>query len=292
MTDRRRFWSTASSEVIAQVCADHGARVVPSQTRRMVRPVTDLCAAPAGARDRQMLRGQTFVVRAMTDTGWAFGETGTDGYSGWIETAGLDTYPDAKPSHRVTVRASYAKTTGGLKTPGAVTPLSMGSDVHVRDETDGWSRIAWADGPQTRDLFVPALHLCPIDTQDPDPVTVAERLLGTPYLWGGNSAFGIDCSGLVQIACHACGMACPGDSDQQMAQLGETLDPGTPPQRGDLLFWKGHVGWIADPDTLLHANAYAMSVTREPLQTAIARIAAQGDPVLRHARLTPGKKGV
>ena len=85
---------------------------------------------------------------------------------------------------------------------------------------DGWARVAWAHDDPGADLFVPAVHLCPIDTQEKDPVTIAERLIGTPYLWGGNSAFGLDCSALVQIACHACGIACPGDSDQQAAVLG------------------------------------------------------------------------
>lgn len=233
-----------------------------------------------------MLYGQGFTLHAMSNEGWAFGETRADRYSGWIELSQLGHHADAAPTHRITAATSYAKSTEGLKTPGQVTPLSMGSELVVAEDTDGWSRVASSNKEHARAWFVPSLHLCPINSTETDPVTIAERLLGTPYLWGGNSAFGIDCSGLVQIACHACGMACPGDSDQQMAQLGETLDPGTPPQRGDLLFWRGHVGWIADPDTLLHANAYAMSVTREPLQAAIARIAAQGDPVLRHARLT------
>ena len=286
MTDRRTFWSTAAAGEIAQTCAQHGLERVAPEVRRIAQPVADLCVSPKGARDRQMLYGQGFTVHAMSNEGWAFGETRADRYSGWIELSHLENPADAAPTHRITAATSYAKSTEGLKTPGQVTPLSMGSELVVAEDTDGWSRVAWSNKGDACEWFVPSLHLSPINSTDPDPVTIAERLLGTPYLWGGNSAFGIDCSGLVQIACHACGIACPGDSDQQMAQLGETLDPGTPPQRGDLLFWKGHVGWVSDPATLLHANAHSMSVTYEPLQAAIARIAAQGDPVLRHARLT------
>lgn len=286
MTDRRQFWSKASEDEIALVCDRHGLKRGVPEVWYTAQPVTDLCGAPDGARDRQVLRGQAFTVHAVSE-GYAFGETVSGGYSGWIEAARFVNHPDAAPTHRVTAAQTYAKTTSGLKTPGRVTPLSMGSELVVLDESDGWSRIAWSRGLHPQDLFVPSLHLIPVGENEPDPVDVAARLLGTPYLWGGNSAFGIDCSGLVQIACRACGIPCPGDSDQQMAQLGTTLDPGTPPQRGDLLFWKGHVGWVSDPDTLLHANAHSMSVAFEPMRHAIDRIAAQGDPLLRQARLTP-----
>ena len=287
MTDRRDIWSKADDDEISELCDRYGLKRADGKIGRVSSPVADLFATPEGPRDRQMLRGQGFKVHALSENGWTFGETVAGAYSGWIEASQLDTHPDANPTHRIKTAQSYGKTTGGLKAPGKVTPLSMGSELIVLNESDGWSQIAWANSSSAADLFVPSVHLTGIADLEPDPVAVAERLLGTPYLWGGNSAFGIDCSGLVQIACHASRIPCPGDSDQQMAQLGVTLEAETAPKRGDLLFWKGHVGWVSDPETLLHANAFHMAVTYEPLAEAICRIDAQGDgPVLRHARLS------
>jgi cell wall-associated NlpC family hydrolase len=134
---------------------------------------------------------------------------------------------------------------------------------------------------------VPLVHLAPLEVPEADPVVVSERFLGTPYLWGGNSAAGIDCSGLVQAACLACGIACPGDSDMQAA-LGVAAEG--PPRRGDLLFWKGHVALVRDAETLIHANAHHMAVTVEGIEAATARIAAQGHgPVTAHRRLGMGQ---
>ncbi len=135
--------------------------------------------------------------------------------------------------------------------------------------------------------FVPAQHLRPLDEPDSDPAAVAQRFTGTPYHWGGNSGFGIDCSGLVQAACLACGVACPGDSDQQEARLGQPLPGGTQPERNDLLFWKGHVALVVSDSALIHANAHHMAVTCEDIDTALARIEKQGDGlVTSHKRLT------
>lgn len=272
---------------MAEACRLRGLRRVEPSIERIAAPVADLCAAPHGARDRQLLHGHGFAIHAVDDaSGWAYGETLTDRYSGWIDGSDRHAHPVSAPTHRLRAQ-SYGKTNAGLKTAGFVTPLSLGSHLVVLDETDGWARVACITATPRTELYVPVQHLAPIDHTEPDPVSVAERLLGTPYLWGGNSSFGIDCSGLVQIACHACDIPCPGDSDQQLAALGRTLPPGTPPQRGDLMFWPGHVAWVSDPHTLLHANAHHMAVALEPIETAIDRIAAAGDgPPTRHARLT------
>jgi cell wall-associated NlpC family hydrolase len=131
---------------------------------------------------------------------------------------------------------------------------------------------AFAETPQG---FVPRTHLRPLGDWAADPATVAESLLGTPYLWGGNSRAGMDCSGLVQLAFHACGRACPADSDLQQA-VGAALPEDVPPRRNDLLFWKGHVALVLDSSRLIHANGHSMSVVTEGIAECFARIAAQG----------------
>jgi cell wall-associated NlpC family hydrolase len=130
---------------------------------------------------------------------------------------------------------------------------------------------------------MPAAHLAPVDTFESDPAAVAGMFLGTPYLWGGNTAFGVDCSGLVQAAFTACGLPCPADSDMQMS-LGSEVTGAL--RRGDLLFWKGHVAIVVDEARLIHANAHHMAVAFEGIDAAIARIEAQGDgPVLSRRRI-------
>lgn len=285
MTDRRLTpfnGRVAHSALRGQVKAE---AFTDGDRQRIAAPVADLMTAPDGNRDRQLLRGAGFQALE-TRNGWAYGFAERDGYVGWVEGAHLAGMPVEAETHRISAPQSYGKSTPGLKPMGTITPLSLGTRLAVLDETDGWARVAWTRGTVAHDLYVPRQHLTSVNRTETDPVTVAERLLGAPYLWGGNSAFGIDCSGLVQIAMHACGRDCPGDSDMQET-LGAALPPETPPQRGDLMFWTGHVAWVADPDTVIHANAHHMAVAHEPITAAIQRIAAQGDGlVTRHARLT------
>jgi len=128
-------------------------------------------------------------------------------------------------------------------------------------------------------------HIAPISSVETDPASVAALYLDSPYLWGGNSRWGIDCSGLIQAACSACGIPCAGDSDHQEASLGELLPDGSLPQRNDVLFWKGHVALVWDEETLIHANAHAMACVLEPIEDALARIEKTDGPVTAHRRL-------
>jgi cell wall-associated NlpC family hydrolase len=138
--------------------------------------------------------------------------------------------------------------------------------------------------------FIPARHLTPLGQSLSDPVAVAESLLGTPYLWGGNSRAGIDCSGLVQLGLHACGMASRGDADLQES-LGLEIGATEPLARGDLLFWKGHVAMVADDARLIHANGHSMSVAYEGIAAAIARIQASEGLALRARRRLQSAQG-
>lgn len=241
-------------------------------------PVTDLCRTPNGPRDRQCLMGESFSALD-EHNGWTYGISDKDGYVGWIVSAALDRHsPLAAPTHRVQARQSYLKSTPGLKEMGPVAALSMGSQLAVQAIHDGWAELA---GQQPR--YVPAPHLVTLSSPTTDPATLAETLLGTPYLWGGNSAFGVDCSGLIQMALNACGQDCPGDSDQQEAAF-PAID-GTDLKRGDLVFWAGHVAMMLDATTLIHANGHHMAVVTEPLQDATRRIAEAGDgPVTSYRR--------
>lgn len=272
----------AAAHLQGKVSADKYVHPTPY---RVARVVTDLLSAPDGGRDRQLLRGEVINV-IHTQVGMAYGYAERDGYVGWIDIGDVLSHPKQTPTHSISAARSYAKSTPGLKAMGHVTPLSFGTRLVVLSETDGWARIAWDGGEVTRDLFVPRQHLVPIDRHESDATAIAERLIGTPYLWGGNSAFGIDCSGLVQAALLAAGVPCPGDSDLQEAAFPDVTGAY---QRGDLLFWKGHVAIVTNATTLIHANAHHMAVAYEPITEAIARIAAQGDgPMTAHKRPPQG----
>lgn len=239
-------------------------RYAEATPKTVARPVLGLYATPEEVDlQRQMLLGDTFEVLEEVGSR-VFGRASATGYVGYVDAAGLQEARAA--THRVTARTTLGFAAPDIKAPGPIA-LSLGSLLRIEEQEAGFLR---ADNGR----FFPARHLAEIGAAETDPVAVAERLLGAPYLWGGNSAFGLDCSGLVQIALAACGVPCPGDSDQQCAALGRDLAAGTDLRRGDLLFWPGHVGWVSAPETLLHANAFHMAVVAEPLQDALARIGA------------------
>ena len=229
----------------------------------------DIVGKPNGRRTSQLLYGDLFLV--LEDrSGYAFGQSVSDGYCGYVRGDLLAPAQDA--THWVASPQTHLYPGANMKlmTQGA---LYFASEVAVEDTEGSWSKLSSG-------MYVPSSHLLPVTTRLNDPVDVADLFLGTPYLWGGSSRYGIDCSGLVQLAWRACGKECPRDSDLQEAELGRVLEQGEEPRRGDLAFWKGHVGIITAPNRMLHANAFHMSVAYEPLDEAIARISeAGGGPV-------------
>lgn len=262
----------AAAALQGRVAAD---RFVEGQAARVAVPVVGLRRAPDGPRERELCLGAAVRVYDVEE-GWCFVQADADSYVGYLPDEVLSRSA-AVPTHRVISRGTHGYVRPDIKSDDRMF-LPIGAQIAV-STIEG--RFARADAG-----FVPADHVAPLGWHEADPVAVAERLIGTPYLWGGNSPLGIDCSGLVQLACHLAGIPCPGDSDLQEAALGHDLPEGTPLRRGDLLFWKGHVAWVAGPDLLLHANAHHMAVAFEPLGKAVARIVDQGDgPVTRRARL-------
>ena len=241
---------------------------------RVIRPVSDLLRDPSGPRDRQLLYGDTVVLTEQED-GYSRITAEKDGYPGWVAS---DHLGQVEPqTHWIVAAATHAYEQADMKSPDQVS-LSFGSKIRAMSEQNGFLETSLG--------FIPAIHAVPAYSRLTDPVAAAELFLGTPYLWGGNSRFGLDCSGLIQACLLACGIPCPGDSGDQEHALGAAVPAGTPAKRGDLLFWKGHVAWVAAENLLLHANAYHMAVALEPMDQAIARISAQGDgPVTAHKRL-------
>ncbi len=236
--------------------------------------------APDAPPDRQVLVGDSFEVDE-TREGWVFGKALKDGYPGWLPEAA--TAPEISPTHWVAVRSTWGYTAPDIKS-APVIDLHMTARLQVVAETGPW--LEAKHGAET--VFVPATQCRAGEDRARDIVGVARQFLGVPYLWAGNSGFGLDCSGLVQVAYHACGLVCAADSQDQKDMPG---DVPADQQPGDLIFWKGHVAIETGEGTLIHANAHHMAVAEEPRHAVLTRIAATDTgPVT--ARLRPERRAL
>jgi cell wall-associated NlpC family hydrolase len=253
------------------------ARFVDGEAREVIEPQVPLrrLPSPDALLDTEALMGERVTVYETSEEGWVWAQLDADGYVGFMPANGLAA-PGPAPTHRVSALRTLVFPAPSFKLP-PIGALPLGARVAVL-RTEGRFALTASGG------YVPAQHLAPLDSREPDFVAIAERFLGTPYLWGGKTGLGLDCSGLVQVALTACGIACPRDTDMQQAALGEVVAHG-PRRRGDLIFWKGHVAIARDENTMIHANAFHMAVAIEPIMDAIARIRATAGEVTSVRRI-------
>ncbi|MBN9023635.1 MAG: C40 family peptidase [Rhizobiales bacterium] len=245
-------------------------RVSVGATPMRARPDVD---APYAS---ELIMGEAVLVFAETG-GWTWCQSETDGYVGHVAAAALGP-PDPEPTHRVAVIRTFVYPGPDLKLP-PVMALSLGARLALGEgcETRGTAyRLLAGSSHAVVARHVEALDAAP----EPDFVAVAGRFLNVPYLWGGRTGLGLDCSALVQLSLMAAGIAAPRDSDMQRDGLGQPVPGGIDGalRRGDLVFWPGHVAILESPDRMLHASGHHMTVVSEPLAEALARIGAVSGP--------------
>lgn len=262
----------ADAHLQGQVTATRFVEGRPGQVRVVIAPVFGTPDAGT-ALTTQLLFGETVRVFEEKD-GWAWLQGEIDGYVGYAPAAAIGRDVSV-PTHRLAALSTPALARPELKSPPLV-DLPMGARLRVEREENGFAVLAIG-------AFVPMPHLAPIDAHAADFVAVAAQFQGAPYLWGGRTRAGIDCSGLVQIAMQATGVTAPRDTDMQLAEIGCAIEVGgdlNGLRRGDLVFWRGHVGIMMDATHMLHANAHHMRVVVEPLAEAAARIKATGAEII------------
>ncbi|UMY19025.1 C40 family peptidase [Methylobacterium organophilum] len=257
------------------------ARYVEGQPRRVVLPSTPLRRAPRAdaAIDTEAVMGDPVTVYETRD-GFAYVQQERDGYVGYLAEAALGP-ADPEPTHRIKALRTFIYPEPDLKRP-PLAHLSLGACLTAVDTAGDYLMLSGGG-------YVFAGHAGGLDGFEADFAATAERLEGTPYLWGGRTSLGLDCSGLVQLSLLMAGLPCPRDADQQERGLGTAL-PLEPDalRRGDLVFWKGHVGLMLDATRLIHANGHHMAVTVEPLALAMERIRVKSyGPVTGMRRISP-----
>jgi cell wall-associated NlpC family hydrolase len=259
-------------------------RYAAARRRQIAWPVAPLRRKPVAAAglDTELLFGERVRVYDEAE-GWAWVQAERDRYVGYVPAAALQDQTSAA-THMVSALGTFVYPVADIKAPPLM-HLSLGSQLAVEERLERFSRLATGG-------FIVNRHITEQDRPARDFVEIAERFIGTPYLWGGRTRLGLDCSGLLQLALQAAGRHAPRDSDMQESGLGRStaITEGFEGlERGDLVFWKGHVGIMVDGVMIIHANAHHMAVAVETLHEAAARIAKTGNPITsikRHAATT------
>jgi cell wall-associated NlpC family hydrolase len=252
-------------------------RFVPGELFEIAEPVAPMRTEPRfdAPRTTELVFGERVKVFEQAE-GWAWVKAANDGYVGYIPSSALSG-EIASHTHRVAVPATFMYPGPDIKSSPEIA-LPLNARVEVVETGERFSRLR-------NGRCVIAAHLSALSHAEDDYVAVAERFLHAPYLWGGKTASGLDCSGLLQTAMHAAGRTCPRDTDMQEKALGSPINDHGALKRGDLLFWKGHVAIMVDAGNLLHANGHHMQVVVEPAESAIARIAMAGTQLTSVRRL-------
>jgi hypothetical protein len=268
----------AAAQLKGQVEAARFVEGVPMRVRAPVAPLRREPRSDAPL-DTEALFGEAVTVYETDSEGWSWVQLKDDSYVGYLPTEALG--PDGNaPTHRIDALRTFVYPSPSIKEP-PLTALSLGSTIAVLAEDGKFFK--------TEAGFIFAMHAKPLDVVEEDYAETAKRFEGIPYLWGGKSSLGIDCSGLVQTALKAAGIACPRDTSMQVNELGSpiTFDERLMGlKRGDFVFWKGHVGIMLDAETLVHANGHFMEAVSEPLRMARDRTMAKGSgPIIAIRRL-------
>ena len=234
----------------------------------------DLLATPDGKRNRQLIYGSQVKYFGESD-GWAFIQNRYDKYVGYVPRSAI--VKETEKTHIVSAPLTHVFIEPNVKSKNIeILPLAARVSGEIIENGFLETELGWISISQLKRKT----------ELSKDPVEISKLLQNAPYLWGGNTSLGIDCSGLIQISMLLCGLDCPGDSDQQMNTLGQNLDIGSPRKKGDILFWKGHVAWAVNERQILHANAYHMATVIEEANEAIERIKKQdNNNVIAHKRL-------
>ena len=232
--------------------------------------LANICNSGSASRDRQLQLGDGFNALEINEE-WAFGHAEKDGYRGYVKK--IDLEPFEPKTHWVKSLGTHAYIEPNIKSSDQIS-LPFGSLISMTSDVKKFVMTKYG--------YIPKQHLMPIGSFFSDPIQVASLFLGTPYLWGGNSAIGIDCSGLIQTACLACGIACPGDSGPQQKAFSDVSGPWS---KGQLIFWEGHVALTINATELIRANARTMSVTIERIDETIEKTAKVGNGAVTHRAL-------